>query len=152
MERSPLQQQEPDPQLRGDGGPGIAPHASVELSVAACLHPQPSTMFSRSPSYVRTLHGHRTQVAWEEMLVITDWCLRTQRCAAQAMGKVMGTMVLQERARWLNLTSMSDREEEEDIVDAPIVPKGIFDSLLTSMRQRYMAKKKEDELFESFLI
>lgn len=37
----------------------------------------------------------------------------------------MGMMALQERPRWLNLTNLTDREEE-DILDKPIVPKGIF--------------------------
>lgn len=82
--------------------------------------------------------------AWEEIPVITDLCLRVQRCAVQATGRAMGTMVLQERARWLNLASLSDREKD-DVLDMPIVPEGIFGSALASMQQRCEAKKKEDE-------
>uniref|UniRef100_A0A1A8IW28 Uncharacterized protein n=1 Tax=Nothobranchius kuhntae TaxID=321403 RepID=A0A1A8IW28_NOTKU len=81
---------------------------------------------------------------WEEITVLTDICLRVQRCAVQATAKAMGMMVLQERARWLNLTNLSDREKE-DILDMPIVPEGIFGSALASMQQRCEAKKKEDE-------
>ncbi|KAK5927663.1 hypothetical protein CgunFtcFv8_012796 [Champsocephalus gunnari] len=41
----------------------------------------------------------------DEIAAVTDICLRVQRCAVQATGKVMGIMVVQERARWLNLTT-----------------------------------------------
>ncbi|XP_010764772.1 uncharacterized protein [Notothenia coriiceps] len=46
---------------------------------------------------------------WDEIAAITDICLRVQRCAVQATGKVMGIMVVQERARWLNLTDLPAR-------------------------------------------
>uniref|UniRef100_A0A1A8PZ04 ribonuclease H n=1 Tax=Nothobranchius rachovii TaxID=451742 RepID=A0A1A8PZ04_9TELE len=84
---------------------------------------------------------------WEEITVLTDICLRVQRCAVQATAKAMGMMVLQERARWLNLTNLSDREKE-DILDMPIVPEGIFGSALASMQQRCEAKKKKDETLQ----
>ena len=84
---------------------------------------------------------------WEEITVITDICLRVQRCAVQATGKSLGMMVLQERARWLNLTNLSDREKEE-ILDMPIIPDGIFGSALASMQHRCEAKKKEDEALQ----
>ncbi len=74
-------------------------------------------------------------VVWEEITVITDICLRVQRCAVQDTGKSMGMMVLQERARWLNLTNLSDREKV-DILDMPNVPGGVFGTSLASMQQR----------------
>ncbi|KAK5922441.1 hypothetical protein CgunFtcFv8_019703 [Champsocephalus gunnari] len=57
----------------------------------------------------------------DEMAAVTDICLRVQRCAVQATGKAMGIMVVQERARWLNLTNLPDWEKE-DVLDMPIVP------------------------------
>ena len=84
---------------------------------------------------------------WEEIMAITDICLRVQRCAVQATGKSLGMMVVQERARWLNLTNLPDREKE-DVLDMPIVPEGIFGSALASMQQRCEAKKKEDEALQ----
>ena len=86
-------------------------------------------------------------VTWEEIPVITDLCLRVQRCAVQAAGRAMGAMVLQERARWLNLANLSDREKD-DVLDMPIVPEGIFGSALASMQRRCEAKKKEDEALQ----
>ncbi|KAK5904815.1 hypothetical protein CesoFtcFv8_006341 [Champsocephalus esox] len=80
----------------------------------------------------------------DEIAAVTDICLRVQRCAVQATGKVMGIMVVQERARWLNLTNLPDREKE-DVLDMPIVPEGIFGSALASMQRRCESKKKEDE-------
>ena len=48
---------------------------------------------------------------WDKIAAITDICLRVQRCAVQATGKSLGMMVSQERARWLNLTNLPDREK-----------------------------------------
>ena len=84
---------------------------------------------------------------WEEIPVVADLCLRVQRCAVQATGKAMGTMVLQERARWLNLANLSDREKD-DMLDMPIVPEGVFGSALASMQRRCEARKKEDEALQ----
>lgn len=59
----------------------------------------------------------------------------------------MGTVVLQEHARWLNLTNLS-KKEKEDILDMPIVLEGIVGSALTSMQQCYEVKKKEDKALQ----
>ncbi|XP_036001143.1 uncharacterized protein LOC118565215 [Fundulus heteroclitus] len=82
--------------------------------------------------------------AWEEMAVIADLSLRIQRVSVQATGKVMATLVVQERARWLSLANLTDRERD-DILDMPIVPEGIFRSALATMQQRCEAKKKDNE-------
>lgn len=54
----------------------------------------------------------------------------------------MGMMVLQDRARPLNLPNLSDRETQ-DILDMIVVPEGIFDAALTSMQQRCEVSKRE---------
>ncbi|KAK5933730.1 hypothetical protein CgunFtcFv8_014189 [Champsocephalus gunnari] len=84
---------------------------------------------------------------WDEIAAITDICLRVQRCAVQAMGKALGMMVVQERARWLNLADLPDREKE-DVLDMPIVPEGIFGSALASMQLRCESKRKGDEALQ----
>uniref|UniRef100_A0A096MDS7 Uncharacterized protein n=1 Tax=Poecilia formosa TaxID=48698 RepID=A0A096MDS7_POEFO len=58
---------------------------------------------------------------WEEVCIITDHYLHLHKVAIQAMGRAMGLLVLQERARWLNLTTFSTREME-DLLDTPITP------------------------------
>lgn len=50
-------------------------------------------------------------------------------------------------AWWLNLTNLSDRKKD-DILDMPIVPKGIFGTALASMQRQCEAKKKEDEALQ----
>lgn len=74
-----------------------------------------------------------------------------KRCPVQASGKALGSMVLQECARWLNLTNLSDRERD-DILDMQIVPEGIFGSAFTLMQQRCEARKKEDEALQFCLL
>ncbi|KAK5927106.1 hypothetical protein CgunFtcFv8_022628 [Champsocephalus gunnari] len=58
----------------------------------------------------------------DEIAAVTDICFRVQRCAVQATGKVMGIMVVQEKARWLNLTNLPDREKE-DVRICPSFPR-----------------------------
>ncbi|KAK5906308.1 hypothetical protein CgunFtcFv8_002189 [Champsocephalus gunnari] len=87
------------------------------------------------------LSGNPGAATLDEMAAVTDICLRVQRCAVQATGKAMGIMVVQERARWLNLTNLPDREKE-DVLDMPIVPEGIYGSALASMQRRCETKKK----------
>ncbi|TKS65234.1 hypothetical protein D9C73_027835 [Collichthys lucidus] len=82
--------------------------------------------------------------AWEEMAVIADLSLRIQRVSVQATGRVMATLVIQERARWLSLANLTDRERD-DILDMPIVPEGVFGSALATMQQRCETKKKDNE-------
>lgn len=62
-------------------------------------------------------------------------CLRVQHCTVQAMGKVMGTLVLHERARWHNLANLPDREKD-NVMDMPIDQEGIFGFALASVQQR----------------
>ncbi|KAK7905174.1 hypothetical protein WMY93_017781 [Mugilogobius chulae] len=83
-------------------------------------------------------------VVWDELCVVTDLCLRLHRCAVQACGRAMGVMVTQERARWLNLSSLSHREKTQ-LLDVPVDPKGLFGSAVATMQQRCEEKKREGE-------
>jgi len=49
--------------------------------------------------------------AWEEIVVIADLSLCIQRISVQAT--VMATLVVQERARWLSLGNLTNRERED---------------------------------------
>lgn len=46
---------------------------------------------------------------WEEVYVITDNCLHLHKVAIQSMGRSIGLMVWQMRARWLNLTTLATK-------------------------------------------
>lgn len=74
------------------------------------------------------------QATWDKITSVADLFLSVQHSAVQAMGKVMANYVLQERAHWLNLTSL---------LDTPIIPEGIFGSVLTSMQERVEAKRRK---------
>lgn len=68
----------------------------------------------------------------------------TERVYKAAM---LGILVLQERARWLNLTNLSDREKD-DILNMQIAPDVILGSALAFMQRRCEVKKKEDEVLQ----
>ncbi len=113
---------------------------------AAALSARALNVFSMLTAYQAELCEDfaRTQdpVTWEEIQVITDLCLRIQRCAVQATGRVLGTMVLQAQPR------QPVRQRKDDILDMPIVPEGVFGSALASMQRQCEAKKKEDEVLQ----
>uniref|UniRef100_A0A096M526 Uncharacterized protein n=1 Tax=Poecilia formosa TaxID=48698 RepID=A0A096M526_POEFO len=81
---------------------------------------------------------------WEEVCIITDHCLQLHKVAIQALGRTMGLMVLQERARWLNFTTLSIKEKE-DLLDTAITPEGLFGAAVNSMQKRWEEKKRDDE-------
>lgn len=68
---------------------------------------------------------------WDEVCIIVDHCLQLHNVAIQAMGRIMGLMVLQERAKWLNLTTLSTKEKES-LLKTPITSRGLFSSEVTS--------------------
>ncbi len=52
-----------------------------------------------------------TPALWDKVSIVTDLCLCLHRCAVQASGRAMALMVSQERGRWLNLSSLSQKEK-----------------------------------------
>ena len=85
-----------------------------------------------------------TPAVWAELCVVTDLCLRLHRSAVQASGRAMALMVAQERARWLNLSSLSLREKTR-LLDVPVDPKGLFGPAYETMLKRWEEKKREGE-------
>ncbi|KAI2654607.1 ORF V: Enzymatic polyprotein [Labeo rohita] len=55
----------------------------------------------------------------QELRSATDYALRATKVTAQALGRAMSTMVVQERHLWLNLAEMRDAEKVR-FLDAPI--------------------------------
>ena len=60
----------------------------------------------------------------------------------------MGTMVAQERARWLNLSSLSHRKKVQ-LLDVAVDPKGLFGHAMTTMQRRSEEKKREGEALQT---
>ena len=88
-----------------------------------------------------------TPALWDELCVVTDLCLRLHRSAVQASGRAMALMVTQERARWLNLSSLSLREKTQ-LLDVPVDPKGLFGPAYGVMLKRWEEKKREGEALQ----
>ncbi|XP_047213848.1 uncharacterized protein LOC124863505 [Girardinichthys multiradiatus] len=82
---------------------------------------------------------------WDELCVVTDLCLRLHRSGVQASGRAMALMVTQERARWLNLSSLSQREKNQ-LLDTPVDPKSLFGPTVAAMQKRCEEKKREGEV------
>lgn len=80
-------------------------------------------------------------VLWEEVCIITGHCLHLHKVAIQLQGRAMWLMVLQERARWLNLTTLMTKERE-DLIDTPISAQGLFGEAVTLMQKRCEERKK----------
>ncbi len=66
--------------------------------------------------------GSPDSALWEEICVIADLNLRSSRGVVQSCGRSMGLAVVGERALWLGLTGLSEREKAE-FLDAPVEPK-----------------------------
>ncbi|KAI7814451.1 hypothetical protein IRJ41_018506 [Triplophysa rosa] len=78
-------------------------YKAVALSVWALNTISPLTAYQAElQDEVSTTPG---QTQWDEICVVTDLSLRLQRCAVQATGKAMATMVIQERGDFAVLLS-----------------------------------------------
>ena len=84
---------------------------------------------------------------WDEVCVVTNLCLCLHRCAIQASGITMALMVAQQRARWLNLSSLSQKEKAQ-LLDIPVDLKDLFDPAVATMQRRCEEKKKEGEALQ----
>ena len=84
---------------------------------------------------------------WDEVCVVTDLSLRLHRCAVQTAGRAMALMVSQERARWLNLSSLSHKEKTQ-LLDVPVDPKGLFGPAVATMQKRCEEKKRDGEALQ----
>ncbi|XP_060909710.1 uncharacterized protein LOC132986985 [Labrus mixtus] len=92
-------------------------------------------------------NGNLTLALWDELCVVTDLCLRLHRCAVQTSGSAMALMVSQERARWLNLSSLSHKEKTQ-LLDVPVDPKGLFGPAVAIMQKRCEESKREGEALQ----
>ncbi len=82
-----------------------------------------------------------TPALWDELCAVTDLCLHLHRCAVQASGRAMALMVVQERARWLNLSSLQ-------LLDVPLDWKGLFGPAVATMQKCCEEKKRASEALQ----
>lgn len=82
--------------------------------------------------------------------MIVDLNLCTSRGAVQSCGRSMGLAVVGERVLWLSLSGLSEKEMWI-FLDAPVDPKTLFGSTVTTMHQQCDLRKKEEEAFKTCL-
>lgn len=71
---------------------------------------------------------------WEEICVVTDHCLHLTKCVVQSVVRAMATIITQERARWLNLSDLSNKQKH-DILDDGVDPNGLFGTAVATMQK-----------------
>ncbi|KAL0150120.1 hypothetical protein M9458_054547 [Cirrhinus mrigala] len=85
-----------------------------------------------------------------ELRSATDYALRATKVTAQALGRAMSTMVVQERHLWLNLAEMRDAEKAR-FLDAPISQTGLFGETVEEFAQQFSTVKQQTEAIKHIL-
>ncbi|KAI2648848.1 ORF V: Enzymatic polyprotein [Labeo rohita] len=85
-----------------------------------------------------------------ELRSATDYALRATKVTAQALGRAMSTMVVQERHLWLNLAEMRDAEKAR-FLDAPISQAGLFGEAVEEFAQQFSTAKQQTEAIKHIL-
>ncbi|KAL0187989.1 hypothetical protein M9458_015088, partial [Cirrhinus mrigala] len=85
-----------------------------------------------------------------ELRSATDYALRATKVTAQALGRAMSTMVVQERHLWLNLAEMRDAEKAR-FLDAPISQTGLFGETVEEFAQQFSTVKQQTAAIKHIL-
>ncbi|KAL0157267.1 hypothetical protein M9458_048513, partial [Cirrhinus mrigala] len=85
-----------------------------------------------------------------ELRSATDYALRATKVTAQALGRAMSTMVVQERHLWLNLAEMRDAEKAR-FLDAAISQSGLFGETVEEFAQQFSTLKQQTEAIKHIL-
>ncbi|KAI2644665.1 Transposon Ty3-G Gag-Pol polyprotein [Labeo rohita] len=91
-----------------------------------------------------------TQSSYTSCALATDYALRATKVTAQALGRAMSTMVVQERHLWLNLAEMRDAEKAR-FLDAPISQAGLFCETVEEFAQQFSTVKQQTEAIKRIL-
>ncbi len=86
----------------------------------------------------------------QELRTATDFALRATKVTARPLGKVMSTMVVQERHLWLNLAEMKDVDKAR-FLDAPISQGGLFGDTVEGFAQQFSAVQQQTEAIQHIL-
>lgn len=86
--------------------------------------------------------------AVQELRRATDLVLRTTKQVACAIGRCMAALVLTERLLWLDLKGIRGNDKLL-LLDAPIVPQGLFGDAHYAVMDKHLEAKKQSESFKS---
>ncbi|KAL0153937.1 hypothetical protein M9458_050760, partial [Cirrhinus mrigala] len=85
---------------------------------------------------LKELHkGSPDQAVMQELRAATDFALRATKVTAQSLGRVMSTLVVQERHLWLNLAQMADVDKAR-FLDAPVSQAGLFGDTFSAVQKQ----------------
>ncbi len=79
-----------------------------------------------------------------------DLALRATKETARAIGRSMAALVAAERHLWLTLSDMK-KKDRVFLMDAPLVPSGLFGDAVDSVVDRYQEARKQAAAFQRFL-
>ncbi|XP_038554603.1 uncharacterized protein LOC119888200 [Micropterus salmoides] len=80
----------------------------------------------------------------------TDLALRVTKEMACSIGRSMAALVVTERHLWLNLSSIQGKERAF-LLDAPLLPTGLFGEAVDAVVNRFRHAKTQGEAFERYL-
>ncbi len=91
---------------------------------------------------LQSLEGGTTSpVAVNDLRAAIDFTLMATMCAAQAIGRTMGFMVVQQRHLWLTLADLKDSDRMV-LLNAPITPSGLFGDTVDSIIEQFAEAQK----------
>ncbi len=85
-----------------------------------------------------------------ELCRATDLSLRATKKTARAIGWSMAALVATERHLWLTLSNINDKDRVF-LLDAPLVPSGLFGDAVNMVIDRFQEAKKQAAAFQRFL-
>ncbi|KAI2645254.1 Gag-Pro-Pol polyprotein [Labeo rohita] len=91
--------------------PGMATHGSHPKHAASALHAMAILQVYQAKALKELDKGSTDPEVLRELRSATDYAFRATKVTAQALGRAMSTLVVQECHLWLNLAEMKDAEK-----------------------------------------
>ncbi|KAL0165789.1 hypothetical protein M9458_037633, partial [Cirrhinus mrigala] len=85
-----------------------------------------------------------------ELRRTADLSLRATKETTRAIGRAMAALVAAERHLWLTLSDMKEKDRVF-LLDAPLLPSGLFGDAVNSVVDRYQEARKQVAAFQRFL-
>ncbi|KAL0187588.1 hypothetical protein M9458_014687, partial [Cirrhinus mrigala] len=115
------------------------------------VHEELTKSWKAPLSVLKDLHeGVPDPELLHELRSVTDYDLRATKVTAQALGRAMSTMVVQERHLWLNLAEMRDAEKVR-FLDTPISQASLFGETVEEFARQFSTVKQQTEAIKHIL-
>ncbi len=103
---------------------------------ASALHAMAILQVHQAKALKQVHEGSTDPGLMQELRTATDFALRATKVTARSLGKVMSTMVVQERHLWRNLAEMKDVNKAR-FLDAPNSRAGLFGDTVEGFAQQF---------------